>query len=141
MDAFQKFKSWMKKKTFHELSCQYYSNEQKLRNENSRVLIPSKYWDKNILVNNQACRHKDVERKEDITQCNLKLCTTLRWIITYTPRLFHPREKILQYPPYKRTHGGQSRSGCYGKETNYISLLPIKPYFADLAIWNRQYSH
>jgi hypothetical protein len=54
----------------------------------------------------------------------LNLGTRWRWVVSFTPRAFHPRRKNPRYPLNRRLGGPQSRSESGGEEKK--SLCPCR---------------
>jgi hypothetical protein len=71
-----------------------------------------------LCLTNSALRHEDVWRSGSIDPRILDLGTSLRWVISFTPRPFYPKGKIPRYPSNRRLGWPQNRSGRRGDMEN-----------------------
>jgi hypothetical protein len=74
-----------------------------------------------VPVPNQALRHGDVWGSECIGTRSLHLCTSWRWIFSFTPLPLYLRGKSLRYRLDRMMGGLQSQSGRYEE----VELWPL----------------
>jgi hypothetical protein len=71
-----------------------------------------------LCLTNQTLRHEYVWGNGCINPRILELCTSWRWVVSFTSRSQYPRRKSPRYPLDRRLDGHQNRSGRRGKEKN-----------------------
>jgi hypothetical protein len=69
-------------------------------------------------LTNTALRHEHVWGNGCIDLRFLDLCTSWKWMISFTPRPLYPRRKSPRHPLDRRPAGPQNRSGRHGEEKN-----------------------
>jgi hypothetical protein len=61
-------------------------------------------------------RHEGVRGSGCIDPHFLDLCTSWRWVVSFTPLTPYSRENSPRYPLDRRLGGPQSRSGLFGEK-------------------------